>query len=207
MTSYSPSFFFVHESKENARTQTGWLLLAEALKTQKPLVGRYLTRIPGGFTVSLAGLVCFLPFSRSSMRMRQKSNSAFSPQPHLASSNPKSGFFSTIKSRPEKEASSVEMQTQQKKRARGSSLEKKVDATWSLHPSQVRSLPRKRHLRDQGILTQECGSYTRVQKMNVPFKARGFMGQLGLFRIQKLSGPQIVVVEDFSFDPSFFLSS
>jgi hypothetical protein len=185
-----------------AYTKTAWRVLAQAFEEQKPLVGRYLTRIPGGFTVSIAGVVCFLPYSRSSMRLRQRKQ----PVGHLPSSNPKSGFF------PGEKAFVPSKSSLSTKKEDSSSL----TSVWSVSPDQVHQLVRKRSFRSQGVLTQTWtspsltpkeekeGKEARVQKLPLPFSSRGFMGQVGLFTLQKLSGTQIVVVEEFSFDPSFY---
>lgn len=186
-------------SQNPAYTKTAWRVLAQAFEEQKPLVGRYLTRIPGGFTVSIAGVVCFLPYSRSSMRLRQRKQ----PVGHLPSSNPKSGFFPGEKAFVPSESSL----STKKEDSSSSSL----TSVWSMSPDQVHQLVRKRSFRSQGVLTQvytakeeKEGKEVRVQKLPLPFSSRGFMGQVGLFTLQKLSGTQIVVVEEFSLDPSFY---
>ena len=192
-------------SQNPAYTKTAWRVLAQAFEEQKPLVGRYLTRIPGGFTVSIAGIVCFLPYSRSSMRLRQKKH----PVGYLSSSNPKSGFFPDEKVSLLSSSSSSPSSSQTVGKKEDSSFA----SVWSLTPDQVHQLVRKRSFRSQAVLTQvwtppldrtKEGKEARVQKLPLPFSSRGFMGQVGLFTLQKLSGTQIVVVEEFSLDPSFY---
>nr|QGN73953.1 ribosomal protein S1 [Prasinococcus sp. CCMP1194] len=165
--------------------------LHQAFEEKKPLIGRYLTRVPGGFTVSIAGIVCFLPLSRSSMHFRQ-------PPSAILSSNPKSEFFEGSDESLQGRAPNLE-ETAQRGGLHSS------DSHWSIEAKHFQSLGRKRRGRFPAFLTHISGPRKRVSSLEVPFHLCGFMGQLGLFTLQKFSEDQIVVLEDFSVHPSFFL--